>query len=1458
MRVIILVIFSLLSAVIGEAKSLYVIAEHHIAQFDAWNIEALGQTAPITYQATYNLSHAQDPAGVAIDNDSATLFITSENDPGVELVDATTMTPLGWAPGATNLAGIDIDERKKVVYAVERGTGNLYVYDWDSTTKTLTLRAGYPKALPNCSAAFGLALDENRGLLYVADTGNGVVRVYDVATLSEVANFAPSFPPVGLAIDRKRGFVYTTAPDGTCAGGTPTGNTLLSKYDLATGVETTVDMGHGGMGIAVDEVTGYVYVTGGCSGDDISIWDSDLNFIYSTGDIGNPAGIAIGNVSYNPLNLAKNDVVSGYGVYVGQEFTYKITFGNSGTSDVTGVKIVDTLPPELDFVSESLNGAPGTGVYDPITHTVTWNINTLPVGYSGEILLKVRVNQSAIGKTVIYNYCTIESDQTPPTTVIGKDPDNPTPGEPGTYIIVNQPPDTRIETADIDPVKGTATFTWSGTDDTTPVKNLVYSYRLAKDSVYSPWSDWSSDTGVTYTDLEPGNYRFQVRAKDANGAIDPSPASKDFAIGPGTIKGRVTSAFTGKGISGAMLILDPDPLGYCPITDSNGFFSFSVPPDIYTVTAKATGYGSETKTVIVNTGQSVIVNFAFSFRFVTGTGVHPEEGTPETDFYYTAIIDDAYGRKPSLAVVNIDGRNYAMEYMYEDLAGFHYRYGPIKLDKGEHHYSFHFRIGDRHYWYPGFGEALMGPIVNCPALPDNLVKEADLLEQTLIGDKIAEREKGGGLIDQAANGTAERTAALVYDFGKMLVFKYMKHVLQIPSKYDRFKEKDLRFKEGFLIGLNGIIKLIEQLTGVSPAEPLGPFFESAYRNLTAANAAERKIDTAHDAFLESGLCMPTKVDDALEFLAEARRVSQLVFDHQVGIPFAGFDTLEVSKTAVTYLQLAAVIGGAVLTAFSGGSSVAIGVSAAAGLEKVKLGLRLSQALVVGVMWGLAPTFVNDISSVAGLSYNLAGQAVETGEVSYPDLECVSLVAPDKIRFGEVKPATVVIKNPSALDVKVQLYAHLEVPINIVPPFPFKLDFPVGDPVEIKSGEKRTFTFPVFCPPSEMFALLNWVFPKTLKVSCYAEYGYLAPHGKRVDINRPKTVVVEPPVITVLKDAYSHIEKLGQPHNLVGLRFSEFETKGLSFEVVLTVVNHTDHTMNVTVRDRVPEWMDSFTVQFETPPDEKSASGREFSWILSLRPEEQKYLRYTVFTTQANEGEVHGMPGAEVQFVNEEGNTQTVKSAGTIDEVYKQQVQIERIASLPRSPQVDEEFKVVAEIGNPGPDTVNNVIVSVRLPRGLDCVGENSKVIESISAGGTATVEWDVKALEARVFNIGIEAQASGYAGDLQILQVKVRNPGEKPLPDYYISLAPNPVSSDGCVFHFNLPENIAQAKLMIFNVAGRLLFETSLDVSATRFPSSGTWNPVDQNGVPLANGPYIYVLVADGKVIGQGKMVIQR
>jgi hypothetical protein len=84
------------------------------------------------------------------------------------------------------------------------------------------------------------------------------------------------------------------------------------------------------------------------------------------------------------------------------------------------------------------------------------------------------------------------------------------------------------------------------------------------------------------------------------------------------------------------------------------------------------------------------------------------------------------------------------------------------------------------------------------------------------------------------------------------------------------------------------------------------------------------------------------------------------------------------------------------------------------------------------------------------------------------------------------------------------------------------------------------------------------------------------------------------------------------------------------------------------------------------------------------------------------------------------------------------------------------------------------------------------------------------------------------------------------------------VGSDGVIFFYNLPNSVREAKIVIFNIAGSPLIEIPLDTNSRRYPAAGRWKPVDANGIPLANGPYIYVLIADGKVIGQGKMVIQR
>jgi len=323
---VIAVVLSVIAiAMVGtaSAKSLYLIANHHTAQFDAWNINPNGTA---TYQFKINLRHATDPAGIAMDEDSNTLFITSEFSGGVEMVNATTMTSLGVSAGPSNLAGIDVDQKNNIVFTVERMTNNIYVFDWNATTKTLTLRSGYPKPLGGCSHAMGIALDEFRDTLWVADSDERVVRAYDVSSClsSGVWNENTSktirglsHQPVDVAVDRVRGYVYTVSMSYGAWTPSGTGSKILSKYDLATRTETTGSLVDQGVGVAVDEVTGFVYVTlspygRGLWQGDLSVWDTSTTpwtQVQITKVSGSPAGICIPQeeVAYNPLHLTKDD-----------------------------------------------------------------------------------------------------------------------------------------------------------------------------------------------------------------------------------------------------------------------------------------------------------------------------------------------------------------------------------------------------------------------------------------------------------------------------------------------------------------------------------------------------------------------------------------------------------------------------------------------------------------------------------------------------------------------------------------------------------------------------------------------------------------------------------------------------------------------------------------------------------------------------------------------------------------------------------------------------------------------------------------------------------------------------------------------------------------------------------------------------------------------------------------------
>jgi 6-phosphogluconolactonase (cycloisomerase 2 family) len=393
-----------------HAKSLYVISDTDNSQMQTYKIDGTG----LIHQTDYTFD-TWGPVGLAIDESSygAFLFVTFENTGQIKIIDAKTMQCVGSvnATGASNLAGIVVDKGKRKVYVINRQYGGyLYVYSWDAQDTSLTPDFEYPYyvQLQDCSVGYGLALDEQNGRLYVGDN-TYTVKYYNTDDWSKVGEFTIGDTVVGIAIDVENQYVYTGSWQFGSYG------VYLTKYELSTGLETYVNVGSPVVGIAVDQQTGLVYLTTYGSSDDeyypnppqdrILVYNSDLQQLWYSGDIGNPAGICVptGDVYYKPdvFGLSKNDggVVC---VSPEQEFTYSIEYSGNGYGD-TSVVITDTLPLEVTYINSSSGGQ-----YDEPKHTVTWNFPSIEPEQSGTLQIQVALNCHADPGGTITNVVEME------------------------------------------------------------------------------------------------------------------------------------------------------------------------------------------------------------------------------------------------------------------------------------------------------------------------------------------------------------------------------------------------------------------------------------------------------------------------------------------------------------------------------------------------------------------------------------------------------------------------------------------------------------------------------------------------------------------------------------------------------------------------------------------------------------------------------------------------------------------------------------------------------------------------------------------------------------------------------------------------------------------------------------------------------------------------------------------
>ncbi len=76
--------------------------------------------------------------------------------------------------------------------------------------------------------------------------------------------------------------------------------------------------------------------------------------------------------------------------------------------------------------------------------------------------------------------------------------------------------------------EGVAQFVFSGRDkwDYTEASRLYYSYRLDGED----WTEYSTETVITKSNLQPGKHTFEVRAMDRNWNVDPTPELWRFDV----------------------------------------------------------------------------------------------------------------------------------------------------------------------------------------------------------------------------------------------------------------------------------------------------------------------------------------------------------------------------------------------------------------------------------------------------------------------------------------------------------------------------------------------------------------------------------------------------------------------------------------------------------------------------------------------------------------------------------------------------------------------------------------------------------------------------------------------------------------------------------------------------------------------------------------------------------------
>jgi YVTN family beta-propeller protein len=273
------------------------------------------------------------PEGMAFDGESGYLYVTTNFNTTMTVIDGNNNSVVGLTPGGT---GPKV-EPTDAVY--DHLNGFLYVVDWISSNITIvdpssnsilrTIPLGLYASNPD-----HICLDDSSGYLYVSYDHSNLITRIDGSTNAVLGNIQLNSAADGMACDDTGGNLYAANPD----------SDTVSVVNESTDIVVTIHIGTNcdPISVAFDDANSNVYVAN-YNSNNISVISGKINKVVryvpvATGDQG-PINMAFDSMN---LNLYVADA-NGSNVNGG------LTIVNSTTDSVTGRVSVGETPKSVVY-----------------------------------------------------------------------------------------------------------------------------------------------------------------------------------------------------------------------------------------------------------------------------------------------------------------------------------------------------------------------------------------------------------------------------------------------------------------------------------------------------------------------------------------------------------------------------------------------------------------------------------------------------------------------------------------------------------------------------------------------------------------------------------------------------------------------------------------------------------------------------------------------------------------------------------------------------------------------------------------------------------------------------------------------------------------------------------------------------------------------------------------------------